>query len=88
MYLIRDFDESSLPRHGLLLEWHEAEGAGTGVEGFGLKDSRTSNFLLGWKTGLLEPSASGVVLDASSVMCIASGQGWIFQKRLLFAKDF
>lgn len=35
-------------------------------EGFVCKDSRTSNFLQGWMTGLLEPSASGVVLATSS----------------------
>lgn len=38
-----------------------------GCEGFGYKDSRTSNFLLGWMAGLLEPSASGMVLAISSV---------------------
>lgn len=37
--------------------------------------------------GLLEPSASGIVLAISSV-CIAGGQGWVSQKRLLCAEDF
>lgn len=56
--------------------------------GFGHKDSRTSNFRLGWMAGLLGPSASGVVWPPSSVMCITGGQGRCLKKRLPFAETF
>lgn len=51
MYLIRDFDEASLPRHGPLLEWREAAGEGKGVLGIwtqGLQDIKLFTRLDGW----------------------------------------
>lgn len=51
MYLIRDFDESSLPRHGFLLEWHAGAGEGDRVGRIwmqGLQDIKLFVRLNGW----------------------------------------
>lgn len=71
-----------------LLEWCEAAGEGKGVWGIwtqGLQDIKLFARLDGWSVRTIYKwNGAGYQL----CVCIAGGQGWVSQKRLLYAEDF